>query len=630
MASDTEVSISRNTPEPPTFTEDEDNNPFSHQGGISGFINQDEEGGEESLLLGNSRAVNDTVIDVPINVESRVTKLLKPSKKVKIEITEAGNSNEGMVNSSKKYVVYTIKLINCEDIKEEVLTRRRYSDFESLRDILTKIFPLIIIPPIPPKNYLNLTVLNGLVSQAQSIDNGNGNSNNGDTNGSESHHPQSPYSYINSTHLAKNKLIEHRKRLLANFLNNCLKIPRIRNLQFFAKFLDPNANWTDETVLMSSQLPKSIYLSNPENGLKTDPIYANLPNPSNGPTMSFFKDNRKRITKKILNGDSTANGTSSHLSSSSSQGQTNGNGNGNGNAVIEKTTNSKYIINTSGLDEINKRIMANYMGLSNDYADLGTIFNSFSLALSESSKEGKNSKANVVFDKVGQAFDRSYITINGLIGDLETKFSEPLGEAVQYSSILQFITKYQNRKLRQKELLDLELKSKKKELSELLHTEEESGRIENAVNSDPQAKDTKYNLDDAIAKDSNNKKTPPEPTSTTITTTSTTSTSRFRFPSLKKITQYVSEIIDQNPEQTRRQRISVLQEKIKIFEKCQNIMLEDISYITDEVNKDFQAFHKEQLKMIYEILLCYNRFLTGWAKKNIEIWEEIKEEVYKL
>lgn len=101
------------------------------------------------------------------------------------------------------------------------------------------------------------------------------------------------------------------------------------------------------------------------------------------------------------------------------------------------------------------------MGLSNDYAELGSVFNSFSLMFSEafllmllrSEEEGggrangnggggldgatttetdtkadkyksndNNDELNFIFDKIGQCFDRSYIAINLLIGDLETQF----------------------------------------------------------------------------------------------------------------------------------------------------------------------------------------------------------------
>ena len=59
-------------------------------------------------------------------------------------------------------------------------------------------------------------------------------------------------------------------------------------------------------------------------------------------------------------------------------------------------------------------------------------------------------------------------------------------------------------------------------------------------------------------------------------------------------------------------------------------MLADLSFITDEVNKNIQSFQKRQLKMIYKILLLYNKQLIGWAKKNIDIWEEVRDEIAKM
>ncbi|KAK7677417.1 hypothetical protein QCA50_019635 [Cerrena zonata] len=182
------------------FDDEEDNNPFSNTQGLASLMSDHRnslgrqagsnghtkrEGGElqggdkfeddASLLLYNSSSNNqaevnsspnkDTFNTIYINYESRVTKLLRPGSNPKIQITEAGNSNEGMLNSLKKYIVYTIKLLNGDDASDEIQTRRRYSDFESLRDVLTKVFPLVIVPPIPPKNFLGFGVLNGLVSQ---------------------------------------------------------------------------------------------------------------------------------------------------------------------------------------------------------------------------------------------------------------------------------------------------------------------------------------------------------------------------------------------------------------------------------------------------------------------------------
>lgn len=563
---------------------------------------------DESLLLYKSdREPFNTVY---INYENRVTKLLAPDTTCSVQISEAGKSSEGMANSLKKYIVYTIKLINSEDSSDEVHTRRRYSDFESLRDVLTRVFPLLIIPPIPPKNYFTLNMLNGFVgSSTSSNTNSNGNGTTADSSANNGL-AGAKYSYINSNHLNKNRLIEHRKRLLLNFLNNCLHIPQIRNLEFFAKFLDPSANWSDEIMLINSQLPKSVYQLNPENGLRTAPLYAELPLPvsSNPLSIPFLKPlNAKTITKKtnkLLGTGATAEPTNGEDAS---------NGAENGNGIHENGLSQA--VRTSHLDDINKKIMDNFMGLSNDYVELGSALNSLSLMWTDFLKakigkytEPEDVKPDIIFEKIGDAFDRSYITINALITELETKFSEPLGEAVQYSSILQSVKKFQDRKTKQKDLLDTEVKDKKKELADLLKAEIEASRIENAIGGPLQDHTTEQ---------------------AQVMTQHKPSKMRL-FPnmsSFKKITKYVSDIMDQNPELTRKQRVTQLQARITVLEECQNIMLEDITYITDELDKSFTQFRQQEFKSIYQILLSYNGILISWAKKNIEIWEEIREEI---
>lgn len=593
-----------------------DENPASSQG-LADTVGGEQLTSNEPLNEGQNGDVDESLLlykgerepynTVYINYENRVTKLLSPETNALIQISEAGKSNEGMANSLKKYIVYTINLLNMDNPKEEIQTRRRYSDFESLREVLTKVFPLLIIPPIPPKNYFTLNMLNGLVGSGSTTTN----TNNGALATDSPNGLATGYSYINSNHLNKNRLIEHRKRLLSNFLNNCLSIQQIRNLEFFAKFLDPSANWSDEILLINSHLPKSVYQLNPENGLRTDPLYSNLPVPvsSNPLSIPFLKPlNAKSLTKtttKLLGA----------ASSEPANAETNGNGAENGNSQGEPTTNN--VVRTSHLDDINKKIMSNFMGLSSDYVELGTILNTFSLMWADALKikigkysDSDDIKSDVIFDKIGVAFDRSYITINALIGELETKFSEPLGEAVQYSSILQSVKKFQDRKLKQRDMLDAEVRDKRKELADLMKAELEATRIESAISS-------------LVLQN------PPQESATSQASSKPASKMRL-FPnmnSLKKITKYVSDIMDQNPDLTRKQRVTQLQAKIATLEQCQRIMLEDISYITDELDKNFTVFRQHEFKSIYQILLSYNGILISWAKKNIEIWEEIKEEI---
>lgn len=491
---------------------------------------------------------------VSINPESRVGRLLKPGQPVKAEIIDAGSSREGLTNS-KLYVVYTIRLINLNLPGEKADTRRRYLDFVGLREILCKIFPLVIIPPIPPKNYVNLKQLvtpeigkpESTTPQTQ-LTNGSG------------HTGTDKYSYINSTHLTQRRLVEHRQRLLQRFINNCLNIPQIRNLEFFHKFLDPNANWGDEVTLILSQLPKLVYCSNPENGLKIDPMYQHLPQPLSSSVKSLVKKG-------------------AHLLSSSQSEDSN-----NDRHLPEDGPPTASIMDTTGLDIINKRIMESFIGMAQEYADLGTAFNLMLLvALSDNDD---TPKLNLMFDRFGQIFDRLYITINSVVADLDTRFSEPLGEVVQYTGIFQDIQKFQLRKIKQKLMVDTEIANKRAELEDLLQAEGQPS-------------------------------------------THAVSATKSGFL-LKKLQQIVTDIIDQNPEQTRKERIEYLKQKLGILEKCQGIMLEDLSYIADEINKGLELFKRQQLQQIYRILLDYNGFLLGWAKKNCDIWEDIREEIINL
>lgn len=507
---------------------------------------------DESVLLYKTTATTLTTT----NDDSRVTKMLRGASHVHANIVEAGNSNEGLANLLKKYVVYTIRLTSDKD--DDINTRRRYSDFESLREVLVRTFPLVVIPPIPPKNYFRLNVMD-LVLSSTTLS----------TTETDGGSPES-YSYINSTHLNKNKLIEHRKRLLARFLNSCLQIPTIRHLEFFAKFLDPNANWSDEISLITSQLPKLVYQLNPENGLKTDALYSQLPLPLQRPMNMFLRpilNNGKRLSRKtgLFLGDSDANET-----------------------VLENSQ-SPIESYTSSLDVINRRISSNFMGMSKDYTELGSAFNAASMDLSgepelQVGNSADSAKLNAVFDKIGQVFDRSYITINSLVNELETKFSEPLGEAVQYSSVIQSLYKFESRKLKQQEAVDLEIKSREQELQLL-----QSGKLVSEI-----------------------------------------AGSKFKLPGFKKISLYVTDMIDQNPELTKKQKLDETKKRLATLEKCQKIMVLDVSYIVDEISKNIDHFHIKQMRDLLEILARYNSFLVAWAQKNVDIWEDIRDEIAKL
>ncbi|KAJ7623458.1 hypothetical protein FB45DRAFT_925738 [Roridomyces roridus] len=139
------------------------------------------------------------------------------------------------LNATSPYIVY-----NAE-------ARHRYSEFESLRLNLVKLYPTIIIPPIPSKQTLG----DYAVKQAKAKEDA--------------------------------ALISRRKRMLQTFLNRVAKHPILSNDHVFHRFLDGEVSWTE--VLNSpplSLLPKNILKAPSHNPTdqNASPAYAALPNPS--------------------------------------------------------------------------------------------------------------------------------------------------------------------------------------------------------------------------------------------------------------------------------------------------------------------------------------------------------------
>ncbi|KAG6888655.1 hypothetical protein C0995_006773 [Termitomyces sp. Mi166 len=132
----------------------------------------------------------------------------------------------------------------------EILTAQahhRYSEFESLRVHLAKLYPTLIIPPIPDKQTL------------------------GD------------YAVKQTKAKEDVAMIAKRKRMLQTFLNRLARHPILSNEHVFHRFLDGEVSWTE--VLNSpplSLLPKNILKAPSHNPAdqNASPAYAALPNPS--------------------------------------------------------------------------------------------------------------------------------------------------------------------------------------------------------------------------------------------------------------------------------------------------------------------------------------------------------------
>ena len=113
------------------------------------------------------------------------------------------------------YVFFLLFLTKPNLCRQNHEARHRYSEFESLRTHLVKLYPTLIIPPIPSKN----TIGDYAVKQAKAKEDA--------------------------------AMIARRKRMLQTFLNRIARHPILSNERVFHRFLDGEVSWVSESLMYS-------------------------------------------------------------------------------------------------------------------------------------------------------------------------------------------------------------------------------------------------------------------------------------------------------------------------------------------------------------------------------------------
>ncbi|THU91506.1 hypothetical protein K435DRAFT_780673 [Dendrothele bispora CBS 962.96] len=191
-------------------------------------------------------------------------RVLHSGEDIEILITDAVKTSVG---ATSPYIAYVIQT-------GDAVAHHRYSEFESLRSNLVKLYPTTIIPPIPSKQSIG----DYAVKQAKAKEDA--------------------------------AMIARRKRMLQTFLNRLAKHPILSNAHVFHRFLDGDVSWTE--VLNSppiSLLPKNILKAPSHDPTAEDasPAYAALPNPSAAHPL-------KNPDQRFLDSEIFTNKFASHLS----------------------------------------------------------------------------------------------------------------------------------------------------------------------------------------------------------------------------------------------------------------------------------------------------------------------------
>ncbi|KAJ2720001.1 Sorting nexin, cytoplasm-to-vacuole targeting pathway/endosomal sorting [Coemansia sp. Benny D115] len=128
---------------------------------------------------------------------------------------------EKLTENGSTFIAYSISFGDYE-------VKRRYSEFESLRSCLCRLYPTFIVPPIPEK------------------------------------HSLAQYAVLQKRAKEDQYIIERRKRMLEHFLNHLAEHPILSSEHIVHRFLESGASWTE--VLHSpviTGLPKTPLHSSP-------------------------------------------------------------------------------------------------------------------------------------------------------------------------------------------------------------------------------------------------------------------------------------------------------------------------------------------------------------------------------
>lgn len=369
--------------------------------------------------------------------DSRIEQILYEHPELQIEIVQAGKNTEG----GGGYITYTIRT-------GEVVVRRRYSEFASLRQTLVNLHPTLVIPPIPEK------------------------------------HSIADYAAKPTKAKEDAGIIELRMRMLATFLNRCRRMKEVREDGVWWRFLDPNVSWSE---VLHSHPAASI----PKNNLKAPPL-----DPANPTTAHQWLPVPSANAKLRSSSGSSASGTptspprvaatpsaAAHstpqiqyarfppLNQNLSEGELDPYF-----SSFENSSKELETLLTGSMEKVNARLLRHLASLGDDLMDLGARYNAFSLS------EQSTSVAHAI-EKAGQACDFTYIQSRDLNSALSAGFAEPMRESAQFASVVRSVLKYRVLKRVQEEMTRDELERKKSKLAQLEQSEIEAKRIEQYMTS---------------------------------------------------------------------------------------------------------------------------------------------------
>lgn len=390
--------------------------PISHEEQVQ---QQGEEEREEKLgtNISDTTTQYEPYVSLTMSMANNVNHNTSLEADKEIHVIEAGEYRDPW---GKRAIGYSIKYQSQEVV-------RRYSEFDTLRQALIRLLPTVVIPPIPSKHPLIKYFLSPLSAENDS------------------------------------KIIEKRKRMFSSFLNNCIKVPEIKDHIVFKKFLDPEYTW--KNVLSSPPiviLPVNNLLAPPLNPTKPSPLHLLLPGP-----VSISRLDSSAHSGTYLQVETQF----AHLE-----------------AFFKK---SKGVYQP--LHRIIRQHRSHFHNLSSVFAELGAYYNAFSLednviANARSILQIKSLSNGI--EKIGHGFDVNYVSSEVLVDNLLSLFEEPLGEILQFLDDAERILQFRKLKQMQYQIIEHTISKRETRIRNLQEAQTQLKRLENVLQKNAQESPT--------------------------------------------------------------------------------------------------------------------------------------------
>ncbi|KAF9447514.1 hypothetical protein P691DRAFT_671336 [Macrolepiota fuliginosa MF-IS2] len=484
-------------------------------------------------------------------------RVLHSGEDMEVLITDAQKTS---VNSSSPYIVYVIRTGNAE-------ARHRYSEFESFRQSMARLYPTLIIPPIPSKN----TIGDYAVKQAKAKEDA--------------------------------AMIARRKRMLQTFLNRIARHPILSNEHVFHRFLDGEVSWTE--VLNSppiTLLPKNILKAPSHNPTdqNASSAYSVLPNPSaahplRNPDQRFLDSEAfthkfanhlsgpmEKVTRRVIK--RWTDYAQDHADLGAALNGFSLNETGALSAAIEKTgqaADATYMSTTKLLQELEQ----NWAEPSHEYSQFASIIKKL-LAYRH--------QKHVQYEMTQDALANKRESLDEL--EKSEREAKRLEEALG-----------RGRSTAQSDQQIQPQTASTHSSPENVGEEEENNETNEGhaqANSWPAA-------------------LPPHPGPSPTRR-------RSRAPGmglLNALSYTLHGMMDVDPESARRNGITKTRENISQLEDALHLSTQDLKYSSSTIQADLDRFQRQKVADLREMAINMARSHREWCKKNLEAWEDAKKEI---